>query len=148
MLNSLGWTEERERQLRELWLLGASCSQIAGKIGGISRNAVIGKANRLGLERRKKGNSTGQKRARKPRAWKPKAEVSDLFANSLPPADFLGVSWVEAVDAKTCMYPEGDGANMMFCGQPRADESSYCGFHHRVCHTAARVPIMKYWRAA
>jgi len=46
------WTDERIAALRELWAAGHSASEIAARLGGISRNAVIGKAHRLGLEAR------------------------------------------------------------------------------------------------
>ena len=45
----MGWTEEKVNKLKELWGKGNTASQIALIIGGISRNAVIGKAHRLKL---------------------------------------------------------------------------------------------------
>lgn len=45
----MGWTEERVALLRKLWADGLSASQIANRLGGITRNAVIGKVHRLGL---------------------------------------------------------------------------------------------------
>jgi GcrA cell cycle regulator len=45
----MGWTEERVELLKKLWADGLSASQIAGRLGGITRNAVIGKVHRLGL---------------------------------------------------------------------------------------------------
>lgn len=49
-----GWTEDRVDILKRLWVDGASCSQIAKRLGGVTRNAVIGKVNRLGLQGRGK----------------------------------------------------------------------------------------------
>ena len=46
------WTDERNDRLRELWATGLSCAKIAARLGGTTRNAVIGKAHRLGLESR------------------------------------------------------------------------------------------------
>jgi len=46
------WTEERIEALRSLWMQGLTASQIAERLGGVSRNAVIGKAHRLGLSAR------------------------------------------------------------------------------------------------
>ena len=43
----MSWTEEKVNKLKELWGSGKTASQIAEIIGGISRNAVIGKAHRL-----------------------------------------------------------------------------------------------------
>ena len=48
----MSWTSERESKLRALWKKGHTASQIASLIGGTTRNAVIGKANRLNLEAR------------------------------------------------------------------------------------------------
>ena len=48
----MSWTDERVDTLKRLWGEGLSASQIAGQLGGVSRNAVIGKVHRLGLESR------------------------------------------------------------------------------------------------
>ncbi|MBL4645811.1 MAG: GcrA cell cycle regulator [Rhizobiales bacterium] len=63
----MAWTEERVAELSKLWAEGLSASQIAGVLGGVTRNAVIGKVHRLGLSGRAKSPSTSS-RARKPRA--------------------------------------------------------------------------------
>ena len=48
----MSWTDERVEMLKKLWADGLSASQIAAKLGGVSRNAVIGKVHRLGLSNR------------------------------------------------------------------------------------------------
>ena len=48
----MAWTDERVEQLKKLWAEGLSASQIAGRLGGVTRNAVIGKVHRLGLSGR------------------------------------------------------------------------------------------------
>ena len=48
----MSWTDERIERLKELWTQGMTASQIADELGGVSRNAVIGKAHRLGLQAR------------------------------------------------------------------------------------------------
>lgn len=48
----MSWTEDRIERLKKMWHDGATASQIADELGGVSRNAVIGKAHRLGLEAR------------------------------------------------------------------------------------------------
>ena len=62
------WTDERVEQLKKLWSDGLSASQIAAELGGITRNAVIGKVHRLGLSGRTKAPSSSAPRPRKPRA--------------------------------------------------------------------------------
>ena len=63
----MSWTDERVELLKKLWADGLSASQIAGELGGITRNAVIGKVHRLGLSGRAKSPSSSAPRARKPR---------------------------------------------------------------------------------
>ncbi|MFZ9950639.1 MAG: GcrA family cell cycle regulator, partial [Gemmobacter sp.] len=48
----MSWTDERVETLRRMWLEGQSASQIAKELGGVTRNAVIGKVHRLGLSNR------------------------------------------------------------------------------------------------
>ena len=48
----MAWTDERIDQLKSMWEKGMTASQIADELGGVSRNAVIGKAHRLGLQAR------------------------------------------------------------------------------------------------
>jgi GcrA cell cycle regulator len=54
---SMSWTDERVEKLKELWGEGMSASQIAKVLGGVTRNAVIGKVHRLGLSNR--GTASG-----------------------------------------------------------------------------------------
>src|SRR5439155_8976618 len=61
------WTDERVETLKKLWTDGLSASQIAAELGGITRNAVIGKVHRLGLSGRAKSPSSAAPRPRKPR---------------------------------------------------------------------------------
>ena len=79
----MSWTDERIERLKKMWHDGATASQIADELGGVSRNAVIGKAHRLGLEQRPSPVKPGEeKEARKPalptaapKAAAPKAET-------------------------------------------------------------------------
>src|SRR5215208_282133 len=61
------WTDDRVELLKRLWSEGLSASQIAGELGGITRNAVIGKVHRLGLSGRAKAPSSAVPRQRKAR---------------------------------------------------------------------------------
>ncbi|MGH6659052.1 MAG: GcrA family cell cycle regulator, partial [Sphingomicrobium sp.] len=62
----MSWTEERIERLKKLWADGSTASQIAEELGGVSRNAVIGKAHRLGLEQRPSPVKPGEEKAKKP----------------------------------------------------------------------------------
>ena len=77
----MSWTEERIERLKKMWHDGATASQIADELGGVSRNAVIGKAHRLGLEQRPSPVKPGEEKdAKKPAAAaapKPAAPKAD-----------------------------------------------------------------------
>jgi len=90
----MSWTEERIERLKKMWHDGATASQIADELGGVSRNAVIGKAHRLGLEQRpspvKPGEEKDKKASHAPAdtASKPapKADVTRAAAPNAAPA--------------------------------------------------------------
>ena len=54
----MSWTDERVETLKKMWAEGQSASQIAKELGGVTRNAVIGKVHRLGLSNRVGGGAT------------------------------------------------------------------------------------------
>ena len=58
----MSWTEERIERLKKMWQEGSTASQIADELGGVSRNAVIGKAHRLGLEARPSPVKAGEEK--------------------------------------------------------------------------------------
>jgi GcrA cell cycle regulator len=70
------WTDERVEMLKKLWTDGLSASQIAAELGGITRNAVIGKVHRLGLSGRAKSPSSAAPRPRKARQHQHMMRVS------------------------------------------------------------------------
>ena len=76
----MSWTDERIERLKKMWADGATASQIADELGGVSRNAVIGKAHRLGLEQRPSPVKPGEEkdkegRRRAARQAAPRAEA-------------------------------------------------------------------------
>ncbi|MGE3693128.1 MAG: GcrA family cell cycle regulator [Novosphingobium sp.] len=70
----MSWTDERIERLTKMWEGGATASQIADELGGVSRNAVIGKAHRLGLKARPSPVKPNEKPEPAPKAAKPAAE--------------------------------------------------------------------------
>src|SRR4051812_43175066 len=93
----MSWTDERIERLKKMWHDGATASQIADELGGVSRNAVIGKAHRLGLEQRPSPVKPGEeKEVKKPAAAaaaahapakpQPRAEAAPRSAASAPAA--------------------------------------------------------------
>jgi len=71
----MSWTDERIEKLTKMWEGGATASQIADELGGVSRNAVIGKAHRLGLKARPSPVKPNEKEAAAPAPKAPKADA-------------------------------------------------------------------------
>ena len=85
----MSWTEERIERLKKMWHDGATASQIADELGGVSRNAVIGKAHRLGLEQRPSPVKPGEEKEVKkaaPAAPAPKAAAPAKAGAEAPKA--------------------------------------------------------------
>jgi GcrA cell cycle regulator len=150
----MGWTDERVECLRKLWLDGISASQIAKQLGGVTRNAVIGKVHRLGLS----GRATPSQPARPVfKAQRPARPVSAApamprrVAPAPPPAPVVaspsepvlpaiieerGSATVLTLGAHMCKWPIGDPASdeFTFCGKRAGDEGPYCVEHARVAY--------------
>jgi GcrA cell cycle regulator len=85
--NFMSWTDERIERLKAMWTNGSTASQIAEELGGVSRNAVIGKAHRLGLESRPSPVKPGEEKEKKAKAAvAPKADKPKPAAKAVPAA--------------------------------------------------------------
>ncbi len=132
----MSWTEEKVEKLRELWGKGNTASQIAEIIGGLSRNAVIGKAHRLNLSAKIKTRSTyisGKPSIKNneisyPRKSRKQRFKSLLLDKNFEPAKNLGL---EELTENTCKYMEGhpDQEGSSFCGRKNVEKFSYCPLH-------------------
>jgi GcrA cell cycle regulator len=133
----MSWNEEKVNKLKELWGKGNTASQIAEIIGGISRNAVIGKAHRLNLSSKIKSrnsyssqnlnanseeNTSKQKRGRKSR-----------FQSLIIEKDFEpeNPKKLEELDENSCKWPVGhpEEESFYFCGRSSLKDFSYCKLH-------------------
>lgn len=141
-----GWTDERVELLFKLAAEGLSRNQIAERLGGVTRNAVIGKCNRLGISGAVRGYTPkSRKRARLnagPRPVRPQPRISWLFMPAgdsyVPSAEELVIPLAERKSIVTleeghCRWPIGDPkeADFHFCGKSKVIGLSYCEFHAR-----------------
>ena len=144
----MSWTDERVATLSKLWADGLSASQIAAELGGVTRNAVIGKVHRLGLSGRAKPANSSAKRAKRPRSYTPKPRSNGRSVPSLRAVDgssarsavedlvepeSLKLSLVELTET-TCKWPHGDPteAGFHFCGCKVKEGSPYCEYHSKL----------------
>ena len=152
----MSWTDERVELLNKLWADGLSASQIAGELGGITRNAVIGKVHRLGLSGRAKSPSSSSPRPRKARASSHLMRISrastrgntalaydydlepepELIENIIPIGQRRTLL---ELNEDTCRWPIGDPASpeFFFCGGKPLTGLPYCSYHSRVAYQPA-----------
>jgi len=133
----MSWTEEKVSKLKELWGKGNTASQIAEIIGGISRNAVIGKAHRLNLSAKIKTrtstsnknfeNSIEQNNVQSKRGRKSKFK-SLIIEKDFEPEN---PKQLEELDESSCKWPIGhpDEKEFYFCGRSSLKDFSYCKLH-------------------
>ncbi len=120
------WTEEKVETLRRLWGSGMTAAQIAEKLGeGVSRNAVIGKAHRLGL-------SAGGAKNAKPKPRKKAAEKAKPAATKTR----AGKKSDELPWQRRCQWPHGHPGepDFHFCGAEAVAGRPYCAEHCAIAY--------------
>ena len=134
----MSWTEEKVAKLKELWGKGNTASQIAEIIGGISRNAVIGKAHRLNLSAKIKtrtatsnqnfDNSSTEKNNQSTRRGRKNKFKSLIIDKDFEPEN---PKQLEELDDNTCKWPIGhpNEEGFYFCGRTSLKDFSYCRLH-------------------
>jgi GcrA cell cycle regulator len=160
----MGWTDERVETLKKLWLDGLSASQIAKQLGGVTRNAVIGKVHRLGLSGRAAPSQPTRTVFKAPRPARPAAttvpaarRASPVMEGAAPvlaaparePATTpppetqavaivpeKGTATVLTLGAHMCKWPIGDPSSdeFTFCGRRSSEDGPYCVEHARVAY--------------
>ena len=148
----MAWTDDRVDLLKKLWAEGLSASQIAGRLGSVTRNAVIGKVHRLGLSgrattSRMKSHRPRQRMAAKRLAKSRYATIGNPALRALynaetnvylPPTEELVIpvaerKSIQTLTEVTCRWPIGDPQNteFHFCGKNKVPGLPYCEFHAR-----------------
>ena len=133
----MSWTDDKIDKLKKLWGQGNTASQIAEIIGGVSRNAVIGKAHRLNLSAKIKtrtatsnkdfDSSMEGKEIKSNRGRKSKFKSLIIEKNFEPE----NPKQVEELDEDSCKWPIGhaDEKSCYFCGRNSLKDFSYCKLH-------------------
>ena len=123
-MSKSSWTDERVELLTKLWGEGKTASQIAEILGGVTRNAVIGKAHRLNLSKRASPIQTTKKKKANPQLDMP-AHISKGKSISLL-----------ELKERSCRWPNGDPkkSDFSFCGVDALPGLPYCGEHAEVAY--------------
>lgn len=156
----MAWTDERVETLKKLWADGLSASQIAKQLGGVTRNAVIGKVHRLGLSGRAAPSRPTRristpKLATRPRTATVPAQGSEKIKSAngstpapvrapapapvpvephvLPSGDYATVLTLRE---GMCKWPVGDpaDASFRFCGHKTTPGQAYCEAHAQMAY--------------
>ncbi len=133
----MSWTEEKVNKLKELWGKGKTASQIAEIIGGITRNAVIGKAHRLNLSAKIKTRTVPSnedyKETSENKNYKIKRGRRSKFKSLIIEKDFEpeNPKQLEELDENYCKWPIGhpNEKSFYFCGRSSLKDFSYCKLH-------------------
>ena len=150
-MSESGWSETRVTTLSQLWRDGLSASQIAKQLGGVTRNAVIGKVHRLGLSGRAAASAPARApRTATPRPTRPRRVALAAPAVRMPPVPAFApapegpglIGDMALLGAHVCKWPIGDpkSPDFSFCG--RQADGRYCAAHEQ---TGVRPGMA--WRA-
>lgn len=159
------WTDERVELLRKYWSEGLSASRIAAQLGGVSRNAVIGKVHRLKLSSRGRTTTATTRQKKAPSLTKTvvKAAVQRPVTTSIGATALQAQFDAEPVvqrhlrpvenvvvpisrrlalvdlTERTCKWPNGDPLteDFSFCGNDAGESSPYCAYHAKVAFQPA-----------
>ena len=140
----MSWTHERIEQLKKLWEAGYTASNIATELGGITRNAVIGKAHRLGLSGRMKSKSKVSSVSIVRKRKMPVNKNSKIIELTTSVEPMNPTSFADIKDG-LCRWPLGEPEDLdfKFCGRKCAEGIIYCTEHHSLAYQPLNQTIQK-----
>ena len=133
----MSWTDEKVTKLKELWGKGNTASQIAEIIGGLSRNAIIGKAHRLNLSAKIKTRTATSNKvfdsSMENNKIRSKSGRKSKFRSLIIEKNFEpeNPKQLDELDESSCKWPIGhpDEEKFYFCGRSSLKDFSYCKLH-------------------
>jgi GcrA cell cycle regulator len=147
----MAWTDDRVELLTKLWADGLSASQIAGRLGGVTRNAVIGKVHRLGLSGRATSSRSSSPRPRRthaPRSNRPpsitfgtrgNAALKPSYEADYQPAPATVAELVIPLHERASILTLKEAMCFHFCGRNKDGPTPYCEHHARMAYQPAQA---------
>ena len=138
-----------EQYMKERWLSGASAGVITRELSAImekslTRNMIIGKLKRMGCfgsrEKIRRPTERVKRLGKEPRPKRIKIPRRFFVSRNTIICDLPSGPTVSFVDNRGCMYPFGvdEPRDFVFCGAPKVDKYSYCGYHYAKCYKSIR----------
>ena len=153
----MSWTDKRVEDLKRLWLEGLSANQIAAELGDVTRNAVIGKVNRLGLSGRVnscKPRSPGLVRRARPKGFTRPRRTSNLSRvipeESVKPKAIISepamlcIGYFERKDGMCSFALDSAGIQEKLCGCACSPRKPFCDYHEQITHSGVPKPRGRY----
>ena len=132
----MSWTDERVLLLKKLWGEGKTAAEIAKALGGVTRNAVIGKAHRLKLSNRISPIQQNERKEDRAPEIKKQAKVAKAVVMAKPAnMSFKSLKMIELKE-RMCRWPSGDpkDEDFSFCGCTSVPGLPYCEDHAKMAY--------------
>lgn len=135
------WNDANIARLKELWADKDNAARYIGEVLGFTKNAVIGKAHRLGLEERPRKSAPGTRKHTRRIDGQFRLKKFKTVVVKIRPVEIasLNLPFME-LENNSCRYPTSGGSPFLFCGHPK-EVGSYCLHHHMLTHERAAQPI-------
>ena len=139
----MGWTDEQVEELKRLWEKGLTTGEI-GKALGVSKNAVVGKAHRLGLNGRpspiRRGDEETEETVSEPVEKKKETKTAASKKSAAKEKEKQKLFTVNDLTSTSCRWPIGDpkDEDFHFCGKEALPDKPYCAEHAAIAYVSAK----------